>query len=90
MSQDKTHAEIRNEGLDLELIQITEEMREAMEKAREESAKNRVEESTTEGDREEEYNFREYDQRQDFFVTVSKRTFLETGHPAGVVVMKPV
>ena len=30
-------------------------------------------------------NFRPYDQNQDFFVTVSKKTFLEERHPASVI-----
>ena len=84
MSNDKTHAEIRNEKIDRELFEITEEMREAMEQARLENMRQSpsVVEVVIDSERN---NFRPYDQNQDFFVTVSKRTFLEEKHPASII-----
>ena len=84
MSKDKTHVEIRNEKIDRELFQITEEMREAMEQARMENIRRTeaVVEPVIDSERN---NFRAYDQNQDFFVTVSKNTFLEERHPASII-----
>jgi transposase len=86
MPEKPTHAEQRSATADQrELIEITDEMRVMMEEKRRE-ASSEVDRYETEETREEaEYNFREYEQRQDFFVTVSKRQFLETGHPAAII-----
>ena len=84
MARDKTHVEIRNEHIERELFEITEEMREAMEQARMDNIR-RTEagvEPVIDGERS---NFRAYDQNQDFFVTVSKKTFLEEQHPASII-----
>ena len=83
MSKDKTHIEIRNEGIDRELFEITEEMKQAMEKARRENIREAQRIKPTKDI--ERNNFREYDQEQDFFVTVSKNTFLEEKHPASII-----
>jgi len=84
MSNNKTHAEIRNEEVHLELIEITEEMRSAMQDAFEADAKRfAVDEGPTIDDRRN--NFRRYDQRQRFFVDVSKDSFLEEKHPARII-----
>ncbi|MDP7612189.1 MAG: IS1182 family transposase [Nitrospinaceae bacterium] len=84
MSKDKTHVEIRNENIDRELFEITGEMRNAMERARMENIRRSepVVEPVIDGERN---NFRPYDQNQDFFVTVSKNTFLEEKHPACII-----
>lgn len=84
MSKDKTHVEIRNENIDRELFQITAEMREAMEQAWMENIRRTeaVAEPVIDSERN---NFRPYDQSQDFFVTVSKKTFLEEKHPASII-----
>ena len=84
VTKDKTHIEIRNETINRELFEITDEMREAMEKARMENIRQSppVDEP---GIDEERNNFRAYDQNQDFFVPVSKKTFLEENHPASII-----
>ncbi len=84
MSKDKTHVEIRNENIDRELFRITAEMREAMEQAWMENIRRTeaVAEPVIDSERN---NFRPYDQSQDFFVTVSKKTFLEEKHPASII-----
>jgi len=84
MAKDKTHVEIRNEKVDRELFEITDEMREAMEQARLEN-KRRTDAEVRPVIDGERNNFRPYDQKQDFFVTVSKRTFLEEKHPASII-----
>ena len=84
ISKDKTHIEIRNEKIDRELIEITKEMREAMEKARIENIR-RTESGVEPVIGSERNNFRPYDQNQDFFITVSKSTFLEEKHPASII-----
>jgi transposase len=79
----KTHTEIRNENHERELFVITQEMKEAMEKARnkqiQELPENKVTHNIDKG------NFRSYDQDQSFFVTVIKDKFLDTEHPAAVI-----
>ena len=76
MSHNKTHTEIRNEAENRELIEITDEMRSAMQKAFEADAQRLgVDEAPRIDDRRN--NFRPYDQRQRFFVDVSKDSFLE-------------
>ena len=84
VTKDKTHIEIRNETINRELFEITDEMREAMEKARMENIRQSppVDEP---GIDEERNNFRAYDQNQDFFITVSKNSFLEESHPAVII-----
>ncbi len=84
MSHEKTHAEIRNAATDRQLIEITEEMRAAMQEAFEADAERfAVEEEPRIDDRNN--NFRRYDQRQRFFVDVSKDSFLEERHPARII-----
>jgi len=84
MCKDKTHVEIRNEKIDRELFEITEEMREAMERVRLENI-SRTEDIVKPVIDSERNNFRAYDQSQDFFVTVSKKAFLEEKHPASII-----
>ena len=84
MAKDKTHVENRNENIERELFEITEQMREAMEQARMDNIR-RTEAGVEPVKYGERNNFRAYDQNQDFFVTVSKETFLEEKHPASVV-----
>ena len=84
MTKDKTHIEIRNEVVHSELFEITDEMRVAMEQAKMENIGRggAYVESVKDGERN---NFRAYDQNQDFFVTVSKNSFLEENHPAVII-----
>jgi len=84
MARDKTHVEIRNEHIERELFEITEEMREAMEQVRMDDIR-RAETGVGPVIDGERSNFRAYDQNQDFFVTVSKKTFLEEQHPASII-----
>jgi len=84
MSKDKTHVEIRNEKSNRELFEITDEMREAMEKALVKDIR-RTEAFVKPVIGSERNNFRPYDQKQDFFVTVSKSSFLEENHPAAII-----
>lgn len=84
MSHDKTHAEIRNAEVHRELIEITKEMQSAMQVALEADAQRfAVDEAPRIDDRRN--NFRPYDQRQRFFVDVSKDSFLEEKHPARII-----
>jgi transposase len=79
----ETHSEKRSAGLHRELIPIDEEMKKKMASAYQ-SAKG--DSSRYEGDEEDSpNNFRPYDQRQDFFVSVSKSAFFEAEHPAAVI-----
>ena len=76
MSNDKTHTEIRNMEVNRELIEITDEMQSAMQDALEADAQRfDVDDAPAIDDRRN--NFRPYDQRQRFFVDVSKDSFLE-------------
>lgn len=84
MSKDKMYVEIRSENIDRELFQITGEMREAMAQARMDNI-HRTEALAEPVIDSERNNFRPYDQNQDFFVTVSKKTFLEEKHPASII-----
>ena len=84
MVKDKTHVEIRNEKIDRELFEITDEMREAMEQAWMEDIRRSDADVKPVIDGKKN-NFRAYDQNQDFFVTVSKRTFLDVKHPASII-----
>jgi transposase len=84
VDKEKTHAEIRNAEVRHELIEITEEMETAMDLAFETDRKRfGVDEAPRIG--EEQNNFRHYDQRQRFFVDVSKDSFLEEKHPARII-----
>lgn len=84
MSHEKTHAEIRNAETRRELIEITEEMQSAMQVAFEADAHRfAVDEKPRIDD--QKNNFRPYDQRQRFFVDVSKDSFLEEKHPARII-----
>jgi transposase len=84
VSHEKTHTEIRNSETHRELIEITEEMQEAMQIALESDAKRfAVGDAPAVDDRSN--NFRPYDQRQRFFVDVSKDSFLEEKHPARII-----
>ena len=85
MPEKPTHAEQRSKTEQRELIEITEELRAEMEEKRREAGGEEKLYETEVKQGEEGYNFRDYDQRQDFFVTVSKGRFLETGHPAAVI-----
>ena len=84
MSHDKTHAEIRNSQVHSELIEITEEMHLAMQIAFEADAKRFASGNEPAID-DWHNNFRPYDQRQRFFVDVSKDSFLEEKHPARII-----
>jgi len=84
MSTNKTHVEIRNENSDRELFELTDEMREAMDQARMEDIRQTASAVEPPPDSEKS-NFRAYDQNQDFFVPVSKKTFLEENHPASII-----
>ena len=84
MTHDKTHTEIRNAEVHRELIEITEEMQSAMQMAFEADVRRfALDEAPTIDDRRN--NFRPYDQRQRFFVDVSKDSFLEEKHPARII-----
>lgn len=84
MSEDKTHAEIRNAATHRELFEITEEMHSAMQAAYEADAQQFVE-GEKPGIDDRRNNFRPYDQRQRFFVDVSKDSFLDEKHPARII-----
>ncbi|MEA3429100.1 MAG: IS1182 family transposase [Thermodesulfobacteriota bacterium] len=67
-----------------ELFEVTENMRQEMEEARERAAStiasidyNEIKDTS--------YNFRDYDQAQTFFITVSKAGFIEDGHPVVII-----
>jgi hypothetical protein len=79
----KTHAEIRNENLERELFNITEEMKQAMEIAR----IKHIEElpDIEENKKIERNNFRFYNQDQSFFVVITKDKFLDAEHPAVIM-----
>ncbi len=81
MPFDKTHTEIRNAEVNRELIEITDEMQSTMQVAFEADAERfAVDEKPKIDDREN--NFRPYNQQQQFFVNVSKNSFLVERHPA--------
>jgi len=84
VSESKTHVEIRNKTVDRELFGIPEQMQKAMDEARLDDERRfpAVAEAAID---EERNNFRPYDQNQDFFITVSKNSFLEEKHPARIV-----
>lgn len=78
-----TQAELRS-NINQELFEITDEMKEAMEKARLRDAE-RYPKGKEAGINENKNNFRAYDQDQSFFITVTKDRFLESGHPAVII-----
>lgn len=79
----ETQSERRASALHLELIPVDRALLEEMAKAREKwIADTSVREEGTGAPVD---NFRPYDQNQDFFVTVSKKTFLDAEHPAAVI-----
>ena len=84
MSNSRTHIEIRNDSIDRELFQITEEMRNAMEQARVQDKRGLPAVAQPSVD-EERNNYRAYDQNQDFFITVSKNSFLAEKHAARII-----
>ena len=78
-----TQAE-RRSTIDHELFIITDEMREAMEKARlnqNGDVPDVIDINYCDG----QNNFRVYDQDQSFFITVTKDKFLDAGHPAAII-----
>ena len=79
----KTQAEHRS-NIDHELFSITDEMKQAMEKARI-SQLGRFADFEDAGCYEVKNNFRAYDQSQSFFITVTKDKFLDAGHPAAII-----
>jgi transposase len=84
MSTDKTHIELRNQNITQEsLFEITEDMKVAMEEARIEKIKQ-LEALKTMKDIDKN-NFRPYDPDQDFFMTVSRGSFLDERHPASII-----
>lgn len=79
-----TQAE-RRSNIEHELFEITEEMKEAMERARI-TNKNRYPDIENESHLEEKNNFRAYDQNQSFFITITKDKFLDASHPAAPLI----
>jgi len=79
----ETQAELRS-TINHELFSITDEMKEAMEKARI-SQLGRFADFEDAGGYEVKNNFRAYDQNQSFFITVTKDKFLDAGHPAAII-----
>lgn len=78
-----TQAELRS-NINQELFEITDEMKEVMEKARLKDAERfpKVEKS---GINDKKNNFRAYDQDQSFFIVVAKDRFFDSGHPAVII-----
>lgn len=83
MEETKTHSERRSAGLHLELIPINEALKKDMEESRKAAVVDTTPYEWGEGDLPD--NFRPYDQGQDFFVSVSKKAFLDSEHPAAVI-----
>jgi len=83
MDETQTHSERRSASLNLDLIPINEALRKEMEASRKaaevDTSKYQL------GEEELPHNFRPYDQGQDFFVSVSKKAFLDAEHPAAVI-----
>jgi len=78
-----TQAE-RRSAINHELFEITDEIKEAMDRARIENKKRYPDIEAT-GQSEEKNNFRAYDQNQSFFITVTKEKFLDASHPAAII-----
>jgi transposase len=83
VDMEETHSEKRSAGLNLELIPISEELKKEMTAAFQSANKDMGDHEGDEGDSPD--NFRPYDQKQDFFVSVSKKAFLDAEHPAAVI-----
>ncbi|MCK4529378.1 IS1182 family transposase [candidate division WOR-3 bacterium] len=67
-----------------ELIELTEEMRQAMDDARK-RAESTGASIIYDEIKDASHNFRDYDQSQTFFITVSKAGFIEDTHPAAII-----
>ena len=80
----KTQAELRS-GINRELFEITDEMKQVMEADRLNRLRNLKVIHKENSPSSEKKNFRAYDQNQSFFVTVSKKNFLDAGHPAVII-----
>jgi len=78
-----TQAE-RRSAIEHELFEITDKIKEEMERARIEN-RNRYPNNDNTNQSEEKNNFRTYDQAQSFFITVTKDKFLDAGHPAAII-----
>ena len=78
-----TQAE-RRSAIEHELFEITDKIKEEMERARIEN-RNKYSDIDGTNQSEEKNNFREYDQTQSFFITVTKDKFLDAGHPAAII-----
>jgi len=74
----------RRSAIEHELFEITDEIEEAMERARIDN-KNRYPDIDVTNQSEEKNNFRAYDQAQSFFITVTKDKSLDSGHPAAII-----
>ena len=83
MEERQTHSERRSAGLHLELIPIDEALEKEMAQSRKAAVVDTTPYKWGEGDLPN--NFRHYDQNQDFFVSVSKKAFLDAEHPAAVI-----
>lgn len=83
MAGTQTHSERRSMGLHLELIPVHEGLKKEMTKACKSAMVTTSPYELGEGHVPD--NFRPYDQKQDFFVTVSKKAFLDAEHPAAVI-----
>ena len=81
MESKDTHTR-KNNATEQELFTLTEEMRMAMLEAGKKASQIPVEYQVEE---EISYNFRDYDQTQSFFVTVTKRGFIEESHPVVLI-----
>ncbi len=79
----ETHSEKRSAADHLDLISIDEELKKQMAESYQAATVDTSEYEVGE-DRGPD-NFRAYDQNQDFFVSVYKKTFLDSGHPAAVI-----
>ena len=78
-----TQAE-RRSAIEHELFEITDEIKEAMKRARIEN-RNRYPHHDGTNQTKERNNFRAYDQTQSFFITVTKDKFLDASHPAAII-----
>ena len=78
-----TQAE-RRSAIEHELFELTDEIKEAMNRARREN-RNTYSDNDDTKQSEEKNNFRAYDQTQSFFITVTKDKFLDANHPAAII-----
>ena len=79
----ETHSEKRSAADHLDLISIDEELKKQMAESYQAATVDTSEYEV--GEDRGPNNFRAYDQNQDFFVSVSKKAFLDSGHPAAVI-----